>query len=171
MSNSHINVVYDVVVVGGGLSGLVAVYNILQRDLNLNFLIVEKETYCGGQIYSNYNSVNDNRWFDADQNHMINLCNELNVKFVELDKKAKHLKSIWDIDKHIGSLLARFELHRFLRHIDLLSQTFQRKRFFLLLLKCLQFEINVSKISFVSILVSCSLLQMVHQLKLISVKT
>lgn len=41
---------FDVAIVGGGLSGLVAGMRLIEADPNLRLVIVEKEDYLGGQL-------------------------------------------------------------------------------------------------------------------------
>ena len=44
--------IYDVIVVGGGIAGLYTAYKLLQKDPKLNLLVLEKNNYFGGRIYT-----------------------------------------------------------------------------------------------------------------------
>ena len=43
---------YDVLILGGGIAGLYAAYKIHQRSPQFSILILEKENYLGGRVYT-----------------------------------------------------------------------------------------------------------------------
>lgn len=114
---------YDVVVIGAGLSGLVAAYNILKKTSTLKMLIVEKELRCGGQITDRID-----RWFSHDQKQFMDLCKELNVTCVKYPTMKTCNRRIWDFGKSRFALLERWELERFVGYFDSMSQLFKTRR-------------------------------------------
>lgn len=111
---------YDVVVVGAGLSGLVTVYTLLKRISTLEILVVEKEMICGGQI-TERGTNEDNRWFSLDQKQLIGLCKELNVAYGQYPQMQKNFHSIWEFKKKPFACLIRWELQRFMDYFDLMT--------------------------------------------------
>lgn len=115
------DVEYDVVIIGAGVSGLVAAYSLLNKLPDLKLLIIEKEESSGGQIYSGAEGELGGRWFSEDHNELMDLCKELKVCVRKHQSVPKYLLDVYEIDKSCFSFLARFELKRFFKKIDLLS--------------------------------------------------
>lgn len=113
---------YDCIVVGGGIAGLVAAYEVYKRDPSLRVRVLESKERIGGQILSDVIGELGARWISTDQRHILALCNELNV---QLFTKAsdKTYKSITDSDSDsLWSTLGRFEINRFFSMLDVICQ-------------------------------------------------
>lgn len=121
------NTMYDIIVVGAGLSGLVAVYYVLKKTQTLKILIVEKETKCGGQITDRIASE-DSRWFSLDQKQLIALCKELKVTYVHYPAIQNCSRHIWEFEKARFALLAQWELQRFVNYFDLMTKLSKTER-------------------------------------------
>lgn len=117
---------YDVIIVGAGLSGLVTVYYILKKTPTLKLLIVEKEMECGGQITDRF-ACEDNRWMSLDQKQLISLCKELNVAYVKYPCVRKSFRHILEFEKNRFALLAQWELQRFVNYFDLMAKLSKTK--------------------------------------------
>lgn len=111
----------DVIIIGGGISGLVAAYKILKKESTLRVLILEQNNRIGGQILSNDDDELGAKWFNENQYHIVNLCSELNIRLIRKHVLSENLIRLWDIDQDLFAPLAKFELHRFLKYIDLIS--------------------------------------------------
>lgn len=110
---------YDIVVVGAGLSGLVSVYFILKKKPNLKIIIVEKEMKCGGQITDRIGC--EGRWFSREQKHLVSLCEDLNLAYVKYPIIPKCFRHVWEFEKTAFALLAKWELQRFMDNFDLMT--------------------------------------------------
>lgn len=80
--------VYDVIILGGGISGLYTAYLLLERLPKCKILILEKESYLGGRIYTYRDKymqveVGAGRYSES---HMLfrNLLDALNLKKYEI---------------------------------------------------------------------------------------
>ena len=80
---------YNIIIVGGGISGLYSAYMVLKKYPNSNILILEKNDYIGGRVGSN--SFHNHEvsigagWGRKDKDHLlINLIKELNVPYNEV---------------------------------------------------------------------------------------
>lgn len=109
----------DVLVIGAGLSGLVAAYNILEKQSTLKVIILEETDRAGGQI-DKIGDIELIRFVSETNYHIVNLCKELGVKLKRKTLIDKKLKRCWQIDIGFLSKLAKFELNRFMNEIDLI---------------------------------------------------
>ena len=50
---------YDVIIVGGGISGIYTMYNLKKKYPNLKVLLLEKNERFGGRVYSHYEKVDN----------------------------------------------------------------------------------------------------------------
>ena len=117
----------DVIIIGAGLSGLVAGYKILQHDPNLSIVILEATNRIGGHISSSDDgAVLGTKWVNTDQEHFMDLCKELNVTFQHRGESKPNDK-FWKIDFCFFSKLANFELKRFLNKFDLMAKMFHSR--------------------------------------------
>jgi monoamine oxidase len=93
---------YDIIIVGGGISGLYCCYNILKKNHQLKVCIIEKSGRWGGRIYTKYK---DNLSFESGAGrfhsshiNLMNLLNEfkLDKKLYPLSKNVSYfLKNQW----------------------------------------------------------------------------
>ena len=79
--------VFDVVVIGGGLSGITTAY--MLRDMNI--LLLEKENRFGGRvesekIFETTNNIGTQYFTDSDSS-LTNLMNELGIQRVSHDPR------------------------------------------------------------------------------------
>jgi protoporphyrinogen oxidase/cytochrome b involved in lipid metabolism len=51
--------IYDIIIIGGGISGLYCAYNLLKKDKNLKVLVLEKNSNLGGRISTFYGGKDD----------------------------------------------------------------------------------------------------------------
>lgn len=115
--------VHDILIVGGGLSGLVTAYRIAKQNAGLRVAVIEAHKRCGGQI----KSVPDGgelgaRWIGSNQPHIQSLCDELGLELEPLAGPDPYRQRQWPVDRVLWfAPLARFELDRFLRYVDLLA--------------------------------------------------
>lgn len=114
----------DVLVVGAGLTGLVTAYKILQKDPQLKVLVIEASDRIGGQILTGSEGELGPRWFDEHQRHVHILCEELGIGVCEVLQFDMDLCRDWEIDDGFWSYLARWELDRFMRYLDIVSKEF-----------------------------------------------
>lgn len=116
---------YDVVIVGCGLSGLVTAYKIRKKAPSLSFRILEATNRFGGQIGLNKQGVDTGaRWVGREQRHILELCKELNIHLEAKVDQCKNKRRHWEIDQSVFAGLAKFEVDRFLRYIDVLSEEY-----------------------------------------------
>lgn len=116
---------YDVVIVGCGLSGLVAAYQIKKKAPALSFRIIEATNRYGGQIGSDKQGVDMGaRWVGRDQRHILKLCDELKIKVETKKEPESDSRRQWEIDRSLFAGLAKFELDRFLRYVDVISEEY-----------------------------------------------
>lgn len=116
---------YDVVIIGGGLSGLVTAYKIKKKAPSLSFRILEATNRFGGQIRLCQQGVDMGaRWVDSEQWHILKLCNELNIEVATRTEYGPGARRQWDIDRSVFAGIAKFELDRFLRYVDVMCEEY-----------------------------------------------
>ena len=94
-------VLYDVVVVGGGISGLVAAAK-LSRIPALNVLLLEKSDRIGGQIYTQLKERVGNVehgccLFKSTKDEVVNLVQELNLDICKVNTDVAP-STIWSLN-------------------------------------------------------------------------
>lgn len=124
---------YDVVIVGCGLSGLVAAYKIKKKAPSLSFRILDSSTRYGGQISCTKTGVDMGaRWISRDQIHIVQLCNELHIPLEPRETSCSANGAsgrCWAIDQSMFSGIANYELQRFIRYVDVLCEAYYPGRF------------------------------------------
>ena len=95
--------IYDIIIIGSGISGLNCAYQLLKSNSFLKILILEKNDYLGGRIKTNRCKVNNHNYqFEEgagrfNQNHklLLNLINELKLKkyIIEIGSKISFYPS------------------------------------------------------------------------------
>lgn len=119
---------YDIIIVGAGVSGLVAAARIFQKVSTLKLVVLEASDRCGGQILSGDQGELGALWIDETHNHIRFICEELNIQLISRTVEEPTLKRIWDIDRGFWSFLAKYELTRFIKYIDTINANFFRGR-------------------------------------------
>lgn len=80
--------IYDIIIIGGGISGLYSAYNLLKKKPLLKILILERNNYLGGRIKTFNQKINNHQytWEEGagrlNTNHtlFIELIDNLNLK-------------------------------------------------------------------------------------------
>jgi hypothetical protein len=121
---------YDYIIIGGGISGLYCAYKIKKNNPNANFIIFEKNKNIGGRmnIYNFYGTnVNIGAGIGRKNKDylLIKLLDELGVKYVigknviyhyknvekiNFDKIVKKLKNNYDKNKHNNLTFKKFAI-------------------------------------------------------------
>lgn len=118
---------FDVVIVGAGLSGLVAANELQRKCPSMTFRLIEALDRVGGQICSSACPMRGElgaRWISADQKHIHGLCTELGIQLEPVQHRAatiddaSQLRRDWDIDCGPFARLVRWELTRFVQYVD-----------------------------------------------------
>jgi len=79
--------IYDIIIIGGGIASLYSAYKLLQKDENLKILILEKNDYLGGRMKTFQKTINNHRFifeegagrFNSNHKLLINLIKELGL--------------------------------------------------------------------------------------------
>ncbi|XP_055904925.1 probable flavin-containing monoamine oxidase A [Eupeodes corollae] len=117
---------FDVLIIGAGLSGLTSAYKILKKEPSLTIKILEANNTIGGQIAtSKSNEELGGRKLTADQTHIYNLLTEFEVHMKRHLPISKNLKRSWSLDIGNFAFIAKLELQRYMNHLDLRSQLFR----------------------------------------------
>jgi uncharacterized protein with NAD-binding domain and iron-sulfur cluster len=114
---------YDYIIIGGGISGLYTYYQLLKKNPSLNILLFEKNNYFGGRIKTKYIKKNGISYqmeegagrFNKNHTLLIQLIDELNLSkdIIKIDgastfidtthefpeKKYQNIDSFYFIDK------------------------------------------------------------------------
>jgi len=137
---------YDIIIVGGGISGIYTMYNLKKNYPKLKVLLLEKEDRFGGRVYT-YQETIDNKIYQMDlgagrigfhHSLMMNLINELKLdkniyaigntkNYIELDKKRNISNDKSYYKEKYGKILYNL-LHSF--KITNLSKIFLQKYYF-----------------------------------------
>ncbi len=114
--NIPTNEMYDIIIIGGGISGLYCAYNLLKKENKLKVLILEKNPKLGGRVSTFYGGKDDKKVskdiiFEKgaarfNDNHKL-----LNALLDELDLTSKKVE-ITNVDKTIWMPKNKFELLR-----------------------------------------------------------
>ena len=118
---------YDIVIIGGGISGIYSMYNLKKKYPKLKVLLLEKDERFGGRVYS-FNTKVDNIDYVMDlgagrigHHHklMISLIKELKLEkfmfnisntenYIEYNKKTKEVSDESLLRKKYSTLLYNF---------------------------------------------------------------
>ncbi|XP_055853392.1 probable flavin-containing monoamine oxidase A isoform X2 [Episyrphus balteatus] len=117
---------FDVIIIGAGLSGLTTAYKILQKEPSLRLKILEANDTIGGQIASSkLDGELGAKLLKADQAHIYNLFTDLGIHMLRRRPISRNLKRSWAIDSGPFAFIAKFELQRYMNDLDLQSQLFR----------------------------------------------
>lgn len=90
---------FDIIVIGGGISGLYTTYNLLKKYPHINIAIIEKENYLGGRVYTDTShdmtiEAGAGR-FSGSHILLMNLIHELGLssKLVKISSQAVYVPS------------------------------------------------------------------------------
>jgi protoporphyrinogen oxidase len=80
--------IYDIIILGGGIAGLYCAYKLLQKNKILKILILEKNDYLGGRMKIFKKTINGHTFYQEEgawrfnTNHklLLKLINELGYK-------------------------------------------------------------------------------------------
>ena len=89
---------YDYIIIGGGISGLYTYYQLLKKDPSLNIILFEKNDYFGGRIKTTYKKINSNEYqmedgagrFNKNHTLLFHLITELGLEknIIKIDGKS-----------------------------------------------------------------------------------
>lgn len=114
---------FDVVIIGGGLTGLVSAYTILKKDNSLRVVVLDEKNDL---IKDDHNRDDDDdnvdlkyigKWVLHDHKYVMSLCRELAVPIVPV----QNVQNSMDFGCGFISKLVRFEVERFVKEIDFIS--------------------------------------------------
>jgi monoamine oxidase len=120
---------YDVIVVGAGLTGLVAAQQILRKEQTLKVLVLEDEGRIGGQVYSTEFGELGAKWVQARHKHIVNLCRDLGFELRPLVKPKFLHKMAWSLQNVMKrEFWVLWELQLFVTRLDALSESYTGNR-------------------------------------------
>ncbi|EDW98973.1 uncharacterized protein LOC6538746 [Drosophila yakuba] len=114
----------DVLIVGGGLSGLTSALKILAMESTLKVRLIEASDGLGGQM-----GQNGIRLVDGAQQDMLALLTLVHLSPRRRRSINGRLRRCWDLDRGLTALPAKFELGRYIEMLDLRMPKFRSKRF------------------------------------------
>ena len=127
---------YDIVIIGGGISGIYTMYNLKKNYPRLKVLLLEKEDRFGGRIYTYFEKVNGQTYkmdlgagrLGFHHKRIMNLLEDLKLKddiipisntetYIEYDKKSNIAIDKSNLKKQISILLYKFFNSKFIEKI------------------------------------------------------
>lgn len=106
--------IYDYVILGGGIAGLYTAYQLVKKEPNAKLLLLEKEKTLGGRIYTHHDAIMDVEAgagrFHSGQEHLLKLIRELGLQSkltpitstaTYVDETGKRMNSILDAPNDI----------------------------------------------------------------------
>lgn len=115
----------DVVVAGGGLSGLSTAFHLAERDPNLNVVILEKRREVGGLLMTTNIGELGAKYITKDHSEAWDLTEKLGVEFILKDRK-EHWSGFHEWRGWKGEI-AKFETMRFIHEMDVECQSYNPK--------------------------------------------
>ena len=115
----------DVLIIGGGISGLTSAFKIIQKEPTLQVRILEAQNGVGGQVGKTNIGEIGAKWITEDQCHIYRLINQLKVPLHKRTIMAPQLKEYREMDKGFLSSLAKYELARYINELDLRMEYFK----------------------------------------------
>jgi len=99
--------IYDIIIIGGGMAGLYTQYKLLKKNKNKKILLIEKNGRLGGRVYTHNTIVKNKKYsmeagagrFNDNHKYLKKLINELGYsnKVFKIPSKVNHIptKSKW----------------------------------------------------------------------------
>ena len=128
---------YDVIIIGGGISGLTTAYRLLQHDKSLKLLVLEAKDRVGGRTFTTKLKCKDSedfwdlggQWVGRPQVHVVELIKELGLQVHDQYNKGAKFARLSDgkIRKYSSSLpkispLSLLDIFFFINKANKLSQ-------------------------------------------------
>lgn len=95
--------IYDIIIIGSGISGLYICYKLLKKNKSLKILILEKNDYNGGRIKTFHKKINNHKYkweegagrFNDNHKLFLKLINDLNLsdEIIKIGSKTKFIPS------------------------------------------------------------------------------
>lgn len=124
-----IEAVADVIIVGGGISGLTSACAIFEAEPSIKIMILESTEVLGGQIYQTYCSHDlGAKFIKKDHNHVIALLEKFCIP-TRPREKQENLKDVSTFTSGMFGSLYRLETCRFLRYVNLIAKEYQYGHF------------------------------------------
>ena len=139
---------YDIIIIGGGISGIYTMYNLKKKYPRLKVLLLEKDNRFGGRIYTYFEKIN-NQTYKMDlgagrlgfhHKRIMNLLEDLKLKneiipitntenYIEYDKKTNTATDKSSEKRGVVDLLYKFFnsskisnlTHKFLKKLNLME--------------------------------------------------
>lgn len=139
---------YDIIIIGGGISGIYTMYNLKKKYPTLKVLLLEKDNRFGGRIYTYFEKLNGQTYkmdlgagrLGFHHKKIMNLLEDLKLKneiipitntenYIEYDKKTNSATIKSEEKREIVDLLYKFFnsskianlTHRFLKKLNLME--------------------------------------------------
>ncbi|XP_011192942.1 putative flavin-containing monoamine oxidase AofH [Zeugodacus cucurbitae] len=119
----------DVIIVGAGISGLVAAYRLLEKEPSLQIRILEASDNIGGSLQQISQGEIGAKWFEASQAHVYQLLQRMEIPLQQRSIVDAALPRCWELDQGVSSNLANYELQRYINELQLKSPFFRPGRF------------------------------------------
>ena len=85
---------YDIIIIGGGISGLNTAYKLLQHKPLLKILILEKNNYLGGRIKTFTKTINNHKYIFEEGAGRLNTNHKLFLKLIDEFNLTNNLSKI-----------------------------------------------------------------------------
>lgn len=123
--NIEVEALADVIIIGGGVSGLTSAYKIFEAEPSIKVMILESSEILGGQIYKTYCSQElGAKFIKNDHTQVICLLEELGISWKPREKEP-NLKDVSTFENGSLSSFCRLETRRFLNYMNLISKEYQ----------------------------------------------
>lgn len=118
--------IYDVIIIGAGLSGLTSALQIFEKENTMQIKILEATNTIGGRINQTRLGEIGGRWIAEGHYHVYTLLQHLQVPLHHRRVMSPICsKRCWDIDMGIFSAFVKFELSRYIYELDIRVQFYR----------------------------------------------